>query len=398
MDVTPVFEKNYDATEKIVINRGGTRSSKTYSIAQLSALWLMTGCYGDNQFCHVGTWSTVRKYRTTLDNTVVKDFEEILNNNDYYNQVEHNKTKKTYSFDKRVVQFIGADDEQKLRGSKQNILYCNEANELNYRKEFFQLLIRTENKIYLDFNPDDEDVWINTELEQKRKQQERDVNVIVSNYKHNTYLSQSLVQEIELLEKTDKAFWQIYGLGEYGKIEGLIYEKGYELCDSIDSRIPVVAIGIDFGYSTSPAAIVEVRRDGNKLYFREILYRTGYNNREIFEAIKQQKIDTRTKFIADSAEPKTIDELYSFGLNIHAAKKGKDSVNNGIDILRRFDFVVQSDSSNIIKELKSYKWEIDRNGNRTGKPIKMFDHALDAIRYVALNELAQSNKGVYKVR
>ncbi len=398
MDVTPVFEKNYDATEKIVINRGGTRSSKTYSIAQLSALWLMTGCYGDNQFCHVGTWSTVRKYRTTLDNTVVKDFEEILNNNDYYNQVEHNKTKKTYSFDKRVVQFIGADDEQKLRGSKQNILYCNEANELNYRKEFFQLLIRTENKIYLDFNPDDEDVWINTELEQKRKQQEQDVNVIVSNYKHNTYLPQSLVQEIELLEKTDKAFWQIYGLGEYGKIEGLIYEKGYELCDSIDSRIPVVAIGIDFGYSTSPAAIVEVRRDGNKLYFREILYRTGYNNREIFEAIKQQKIDTRTKFIADSAEPKTIDELYSFGLNIHAAKKGKDSVNNGIDILRRFDFVVQSDSSNIIKELKSYKWEIDRNGNRTGKPIKMFDHALDAIRYVALNELAQSNKGVYKVR
>jgi phage terminase large subunit len=398
MDVTPVFEKNYDATEKIVINRGGTRSSKTYSIAQLSALWLMTGCYGDNQFCHVGTWSTVRKYRTTLDNTVVKDFEEILNNNDYYNQVDHNKTKKTYSFDKRVVQFIGADDEQKLRGSKQNILYCNEANELNYRKEFFQLLIRTENKIYLDFNPDDEDVWINTELEQKRKQQERDVNVIVSNYKHNTYLPQSLVQEIELLEKTDKAFWQIYGLGEYGKIEGLIYEKGYELCDSIDSRIPVVAIGIDFGYSSSPAAIVEVRRDGNKLYFREILYRTGYNNREIFEAIKQQKIDTRTKFIADSAEPKTIDELYSFGLNIHAAKKGKDSVNNGIDILRRFDFVVQSDSSNIIKELKSYKWEIDRNGNRTGKPIKMFDHALDAIRYVALNELAQSNKGVYKVR
>jgi phage terminase large subunit len=358
----------------------------------------MTGCYGDNQFCHVGTWSTVRKYRTTLDNTVVKDFEEILNHNDYYNQVEHNKTKKTYSFDKRVVQFIGADDEQKLRGSKQNILYCNEANELNYRKEFFQLLIRTENKIYLDFNPDDEDVWINTELEQKRKQQERDVNVIVSNYKHNTYLPQSLVQEIELLEKTDKAFWQIYGLGEYGKIEGLIYEKGYELCDSIDSRIPVVAIGIDFGYSSSPAAIVEVRRDGNKLYFREILYRTGYNNREIFEAIKQQKIDTRTKFIADSAEPKTIDELYSFGLNIHAAKKGKDSVNNGIDILRRFDFVVQSDSSNIIKELKSYKWEIDRNGNRTGKPIKMFDHALDAIRYVALNELAQSNKGVYKVR
>lgn len=398
MKVTPIFEKNYDATEKIVINRGGTRSSKTYSLAQLSALWLMTGCYGDGQYCHAGTWSTVRKYRTTLDNTVVKDFEEIMHNEGFYEQVEHNKTKKTYKYENRIVQFMGADDEQKLRGNKQDILYCNEANELNYKKEFFQLLIRTEKKIFLDFNPDDEDVWINTELEQKRKQQEQDVNVIVSNYKHNTYLPSSLVKEIELLEHTDKSFWTIYGLGEYGKIEGLVYEKGYELCDSIDSRIGIVAIGIDFGYSSSPASVVEVYRDGSKLYFREVLYRVGINNRELYQQIKQQGVDLRTKFIADSAEPKSIDELYAMGMNIHPAKKGKDSVNNGIDILKRFDFVVQKDSTNLIKELKSYKWEIDKNGKATGKPIKMFDHCMDAIRYVALNELAESNRGVYKLR
>ena len=264
MKVTPIFEQNYDAQEKIVINRGGTRSSKTYSLAQLSALWLMTGCYGEGQYCHSGTWATVRKYRTTLDNTVVKDFEEIMHNEGFYEQVEHNKTKKTYKYEDRVVRFMGADDEQKLRGNKQMILYCNEANELNYRKEFFQLLIRTERKIYLDFNPDDEDVWINTELEQRRKQQERDVKVIVSNYKHNTYLPSSLVKEIELLEKTDKSFWTIYGLGEYGKIEGLVYEKGFKLCDSIDSRIDLIAIGIDFGYSSSPASCVEVYRDGSE--------------------------------------------------------------------------------------------------------------------------------------
>jgi phage terminase large subunit len=274
---------------------------------------------------------------------------------------------------------MGADDEQKLRGNKQDILYCNEANELNYKKEFFQLLIRTEKKIFLDFNPDDEDVWINTELEQKRKQQEKDVAVIVSNYKHNTYLSNALVKEIELLEVTDKSFWTIYGLGEYGKIEGRIYES-FELCDSIDSRINLIAIGIDFGYSSSPASVVEVYRDGSKLYFREVLYRVGINNRELYQQIKQQGIDLRTKFIADSAEPKSIDELYSMGMNIHPAKKGKDSVNNGIDILKRFDFVVQKDSTNLIKELKSYKWEIDKNGKATGKPIKMFDHCMDAIR------------------
>jgi phage terminase large subunit len=398
MKVTPIFEKNYDAQEKIVINRGGTRSSKTYSLAQLSALWLMTGCYGEGQYCLSGTWATVRKYRTTLDNTVVKDFEEIMHNEGFYDKVEHNKTKKTYKFEERVVRFMGADDEQKLRGNKQKILYCNEANELNYRKEFFQLLIRTEKKIFLDFNPDDEDIWINTELEQKRKQQEQDVNVIVSNYKHNTYLSKSLVKEIELLEKTDKSFWTIYGLGEYGKIQGLVYEKGFKLCDSIDSRLDIVAIGIDFGYSSSPASAVEVYRDGDQLYFREVLHRVGVNNRELCEEIKRQGIDLRTKFIADSAEPKSIDELYAMGMNIHPAKKGKDSVNNGIDILKRFDFVVQKDSINLIKELKSYKWEIDKNGKATGKPIKMFDHCMDAIRYVALNELAESNKGVYKVR
>jgi len=397
MDVTPVFERNYDATEKIVINRGGTRSSKTYSIAQLSALWLMTGCYGDNQFCHVGTWSTVRKYRTTLDNTVVKDFEEILNNNDYYNQVEHNKTKKTYSFDKRVVQFIGADDEQKLRGSKQNILYCNEANELNYRKEFFQLLIRTENKIYLDFNPDDEDVWINTELEQKRKQQEQDVNVIVSNYKHNTYLPQSLVQEIELLEKTDKAFWQIYGLGEYGVIKGRVYEN-YELCSSINSGCDFVAFGGDYGYSVDPTTIIGVWRKGNQLYLREVLYRVGCTNRDIVQEIKSKDIDIRDKFIFDSAEPKSIEEMYRMGMNIFPAKKGKDSINNGIDILKRFDIFVTEDSHNLIKEFKNYKWAMDKNDRPTGKPVDMFNHCLDAVRYVALNELALNNKGVYKVR
>jgi len=129
-----------------------------------------------------------------------------------------------------------------------------------------------------------------------------------------------------------------------------------------------------------------------------VLYRVGIHNRELCEEIRRQGIDLRTKFIADSAEPKSIDELYSLGMNIHAAKKGKDSVNNGIDILKRFEFVVQKDSINLIKELKSYKWEIDKNGKATGKPVKMFDHCMDAIRYVALNELAESNRGVYKVR
>jgi len=210
MECTEIFERNHDSTAKIVINRGGTRSSKTYSLAQLSALWLITGQYGEDQYCYTGTWSTVRKYSTTLDKSVIKDFEEILDDEDWFKHVKHNKTKKTYKYQGRTVEFIGADDAQKIKGSKRKILYCNEADELNFKAEYFQLFIRTELKVFLDFNPDDEGIWINTELEQKRYHEEGDVEIIVSNYNDNKFLPLSIIKEIELLEKTDKEFWKIY--------------------------------------------------------------------------------------------------------------------------------------------------------------------------------------------
>lgn len=168
MEVTGIFDSNYYSDAKIMVNRGGTRSSKTYSINQICALWLISGMYGDKKYLKEGIWTSVRKYRTNLDGTIIRDFEEILKQNGWYDMVDHNKTKKTYKFRKRIVEFIGADDQQKLRGAKRNILYCNEANELEYKQEFFQLLMRTENKIFIDFNPDDEQVWINQELELKR--------------------------------------------------------------------------------------------------------------------------------------------------------------------------------------------------------------------------------------
>ena len=154
IDCTEIFERNYDTNKKIVVNRGGTRSSKTYSINQLCALWLITGNYGEGQYLYEGVWTSVRKYRTNLDGTIIRDFIEILKNSNWYDKIEHNKTKKTFKFRNRLVEFIGADDQQKLRGAKRNILYCNEANELEYKQEFFQLLMRTENKIFVDFNPD----------------------------------------------------------------------------------------------------------------------------------------------------------------------------------------------------------------------------------------------------
>lgn len=392
MEATEIFERNYDSESKIVVNRGGTRSSKTWSLNQLCALWLISGNYGEGQYCNEGVWTTVRKYRTNLDGTVVRDFEDILKQEGWYNLVDHNKTKKQYRVGKRLVEFIGADDEQKLRGAKRNILYCNEANELEYKQEFFQLLMRTENKIFIDFNPDDEQVWINQELEIKRSNEVGDVEVIVSNYKNNSFLPKSLIKEIEYLQQTDKEFWKIYGLGEYGNISGLIYENVKYVDRMPDAKL--VSYGLDFGYSLDPAACLAVYKRDKDLYLKEIVYEKGLTNQDLAERLKP--IVNRDEVICDSAEPKSIEELYRLGINAKPAVKGRDSILNGIDILKRYNINVVN-SSNLKREFRTYKWATDKNGNSLQKPIGL-DHLMDALRYVALIHLKEHNRGWYSIR
>ncbi len=392
MEATEIFERNYDSNSKIVINRGGTRSSKTWSLNQLCALWLISGNYGQDKYCYEGVWTTVRKYRTNLDGTVIRDFEDILKAEGWYSGVDHNKTKKQYRYGKRLVEFIGADDEQKLRGAKRNILYCNEANELEYKQEFFQLLMRTENKIFLDFNPDDEQLWINQELEIKRSKEVGDVEVIVSNYKNNSFLPKSLIKEIEYLKQTDKEFWKIYGLGEYGNISGLIYENVKYVDSMPDCKL--VAHGLDFGYSIDSCAALSVYRKDDELYLKELIYERELTNHDIAE--KLIPIIGREELICDSAEPKSIEELYRLGINAKPAAKGRDSILNGIDILKRYKINVVN-SSNLRREFRMYKWATDKNGNSLQKPIGS-DHLLDALRYVALIHLKENNRGWYSIR
>lgn len=392
MEATEIFERNYDSQSKIVINRGGTRSSKTWSLNQLCALWLISGNYGSDKYCNEGVWTTVRKYRTNLDGTVIRDFEDILKAEGWYSGIDHNKTKKQYRYGKRLVEFIGADDEQKLRGAKRNILYCNEANELEYKQEFFQLLMRTENKIFLDFNPDDEQIWINQELEIKRSKEVGDVEVIVSNYKNNAFLPKSLIKEIEYLKQTDKEFWKIYGLGEYGNISGLIYENVKYVDSMPDCKL--VAHGLDFGYSIDSCAALSVYRKDDELYLKELIYERELTNHDIAE--KLIPIIGREELICDSAEPKSIEELYRLGLNAKPAAKGRDSILNGIDILKRYKINVVN-SSNLRREFRMYKWATDKNGNSLQKPIGQ-DHLMDALRYVALIHLKENNRGWYAIR
>lgn len=395
LHVTPVFTKNYHSNKKIIVNRGGTRSSKTRSIAQLAVLWLITGYVRKEQRILKGVWSTVRKFSTTLDSTVIRDFEEELDKQELMPLINRNKTKKTYEYQGRLVEFIGADDEQKLRGAKRNILYCNEANELGYRDEFFQLLMRTEDVVFLDFNPDDENIWINTELEQKRLHEKGDVEVIVSTYKDNTFLPQTLVDEIEYLQKTDPEFWKIYGLGEYGKIFGVIFEEP-NIVDEIPKEAEFISYGMDFGFTNDPTTLVGVWRYNGELFIDELIFEKGLTNQAIANRLKELGI-TNQMIVADSAEPKSIHEIYVEGFDIRPAEKGKDSINNGIDILKRYKWNVTSRSYNLLRERRGYKWQEDKEGVTINKPVDFNNHSIDALRYVALNCLAKTGQGIYNI-
>lgn len=396
LETTPVFTKNYACDKKIKINRGGTRSSKTRSIAQLSVLWLMTGQVSRTRRIPKGVWSTVRKFSTTLDATVIRDFEEELHKQGVYDLLRHNKTRRTYEYAGRMVEFFGADDDRKLRGAKRNILYINEANELDFKTHFFQLLIRTEDDIFLDFNPDDENIWINTELEQKRFFEMGDVEVIVSTYRDNTFLPQSLINEIEYLERTDPEFWKIYGLGQYGKIHGLIFPD-FNVVDEIPKDAQFIGHWLDWGFTNDPTSFGSVYRFNSELYADERIYSHGLTNSDIINKLNELGISKQQEIIADSAEPKSIEELRRAGFRITPAKKGPDSVIKSIDTLKPLKKNITARSVNTIKEFRTYKWATDKTGNSINEPVDYNNHSIDGIRYVALNKLGNRSSGKYVI-
>lgn len=377
LETTPVFSQNYHSDKFITVNRGGTRSSKSRSLCQIALMWLITGNYSSKRpDVSKGTFSIVRRFSATIDATIMVDLEEEIEKQGVWGLIEKNIQKKTYKHGLRTIQFIGADDQQKLRGRKQDILYCNEANELGFKDEFFQLLMRTSEKIFIDFNPDDADVWINTEIEQKRATEKRDVDVIVSNYTHNTFLSKRQINEIEYLKDTDPEFWKVYGLGEYGRKVGLIYTH-WKLCESIPDG--EVFYGLDFGYN-NPTALVRVVKHDNVHYVKQLLYERGLTNSDLI--VKMQGMDLgRWPIYCDTAEPNRIEELTRAGFNAKPSDKGKDSVRKGVDTVKAHGLMMDSGSPDLLKEIRKYSWQTGKDGKPDPEnPIKFDDHLMDAMR------------------
>ena len=382
IQATNVFERNWNATTRFIVNIGGSRSTKTYSILQL----LIVKALESEEPLVI---SIVRKSMPSLRLSAMRDFFDLLKFYDLYNVENHNKTENTYLINNTLIEFFSIDDAQKRRGSKRDILFVDEANELS-SEDFFQLNIRTTQTVYLGFNPS-EQFWYNDQLQNRD-----DITIIHSTYKDNPFLSTEQINEIERLEFTDKQYYQIYALGEFAGAIDLIYS--YTVVDHIPvEQAKLVALGMDWGYTNDPTTLVEVWQWNDALYLNELVYDRGLTNQDIVTKLQEYEVDRYIEIIADSAEPKSIEEVRRAGFNIKPATKGPDSVLNGIDILKRKRLHVTKQSVNLINELNKYKWVVDKNGNKLNKPIDSFNHALDAVRYVALNKLKANKSGVYNI-
>jgi len=310
-------------------------------------------------------FSIVRKSLPSLKMTAYRDFFEILRNLDLYDEARHNKSDYTYTLNGNLFEFISLDQPQKKRGARRDYLFCNEANELSW-EDFFQLLVRTTGKIWIDYNPSDAFHWIYDKLLTRD-----DVTYIQSTYKDNPFLNASIVEEIERLQHTDEDYWRIYGLGERGMSRATIFQFGTM---DVPENAKLLAYGLDFGFTNDPTALVAAYEHQGNLYFDELVYRTGMTNNDIANLFTSIGIDRRSEVYADSAEPKSIEELYRRGFNIKPTTKGPDSVNAGIDIMKRYKLFITPRSTNLEKEMRNYKWVEDKNGNLLNKPIDAFNH------------------------
>ena len=371
-----------NSKKKIQVHQGGTRSGKTYSI--LTALIEL--CQKNNGLI----FTICRKTFPALRATAMRDFFEILNTEDIYNPDFHNKSEATYLLYGNMVEFISIDQPQKVRGRKRDVLFINEANEINL-EDWRQLLLRTTGRVLIDYNPSDEFHWIYEEVIPRE-----DAEFFRTTYKDNPFLPESVVLEIERFKTADENFWKVYGLGERGTSTATIFTHWKEI-NQIPNEYKLLTTGVDFGYTNDPTAIVRVYTDGHGFAVDELCYATRLTNSDIAKVLRDNQVNRSDVVICDSAEPKSIDEIHAHGFNTHGARKGKDSVKNGIQFLHSRPLLVTARSVNLIRELRNYKWKEDKNGKQLNEPVDSFNHAIDAMRYAIKFNQTNPNFGSYAI-
>lgn len=370
-----------ESNKKIIVEQGGTRSGKTYNIL----LWIIFS-YCTNQ--RNKTITICRKTFPSLRASVMRDFIDILRKHKMYAEESHNKSSSEYQLYGNLIEFISLDQPQKVRGRKRDLLFINEANEL-YWEDWQQLVFRTQERIIIDYNPSDEYHWIYDKVITRD-----DADFYKTTYLDNPFLESTIVEEIERLRDTDEQYWQIYGLGIKGVTKSTILR--YIEVNQVPEHLKFLSYGMDFGYTNDPTTLIGVWTDGYDLYAKEYLYRTMMTTTDIHKFLTSLNIN-REMIYADSAEVRLIDELRRMGWNIRPSVKGRDSVNAGIDLLKRYKIHLTKDSNNAIQEFRNYKWKEDKSGKTINVPEDKHNHLIDALRYSTYSILSKPNFGKYAI-
>jgi len=362
---------------RIIFLRGGARSSKSFTVMQIMTVWLYTGWMGD-RYVPEGNFTVVRATFPSLRATVLKDFIEYLFDQGIYHEIEYRKTHHEFYYGKRHIDFISADDEQKLRGRKHKFAWLEEINDMKF-DVFTQIIMRLDEQVFMTVNPSGFP-WGKTEIEEKRQAIVGDVHVDVSTYLDNPFLDNGVVTEIKNLEFLDADLFRIYTKGEWTQMKGLIY-KNYEInyTPPVGRRV----LGLDFGF-THPAAIIEVVVIGMDAYVHEHFYESEKLPSDLIKFIKDSGL-AGARIIADRSRPEAIREMKNAGLRIKRSPGEKDSVFTGINIVKQYHLHFSASSVNLLKEVQRYKWAEDKDGVQKDEPIKMWDDGMDAMRYAVVN-------------
>ena len=380
---TTAINKILALKKRIKIIQGGTSAGKTFGI--LPILIDKAAKTGGLEI------SVVAESIPHLRRGALRDFLKVMKWTNRFVDDRFNKSLLKYEFaNGSFIEFFSADDSSKLRGARRDILYVNECNNVNF-EAYNELSIRTKKEVYLDFNPANE-FWV------EEIKEDKEADFIILTYKDNEALDIGIVDQIEknrLKAETSsywRNWWKVYGLGELGMLEGVVFSNWKQI-DTIPKEARLVGIGLDFGYTNDPTSCIEIYIYNEKRILNEIVYQTGLLNSDI-----ANKLPKDVPVYADSAEPKSIRTIQLAGITIKGVTKGRDSINYGIDVMQREEYLVTSNSTNLIKELRSYCWDTDKTGKRLNKPVDNYNHAIDAVRYHEMETLGMNkNYGSYNV-
>ena len=375
---TTALDKIRKMKKRIKVIPGGTSAGKTFSI-----LPILIDMAIKKQLLEI---SVVSESLPHLKRGAMKDFLKIMKVTNRYVDNNWNRSNYKYTFGNgSYIEFFSADNGDKLRGARRNVLYINECNNI-VQDAYTQLAMRTSEDIFLDYNPTNK-FWI------EDVKNEADSEILILTYKDNEALPKTIITFLESKRKLAETseYWsnwcRVYLEGLDGRLEGVVFDN-WNVIDKVPDSAKLLGYGLDFGYTNDPTALTAVYQYDGELILDEIIYKTGLLNSDIAKIMKQEGI--RSEIIADSAEPKSIKEITRYGFRVTPAKKGKDSILYGINILQEYRIRITKRSTNIINEFDRYEWKKDKEGNATNTPIDNHNHAIDGIRYLAMSKLGHN--------